>query len=212
MLPYLPFPNFQAFIFVETQLSISLLNKAQVPAVLPPRVEVPHVPSTLLHFQKPCQTVKPSLSVDFMNRGVRAAYLFTNGFGSYNVLKNNCEDFALHCKTGLLINQTEATGSSGQVDSIISASAAATISRLLTWIMSKRGLLMSNTNPIVTSVGAALYILNRYASDIGVRDDAVKVEIEGVDSLCPSDMKPSQRLLLEKIRKTVRRAPAVILC
>ncbi|KAL8540999.1 hypothetical protein ACS0TY_002329 [Phlomoides rotata] len=32
----------------------------------------------------------------------RAMYLLQNGFGNYNVFQNNCEDFALYCKTGLL--------------------------------------------------------------------------------------------------------------
>lgn len=32
----------------------------------------------------------------------RAKYLLDNGFGCYNVFKNNCEDFAIYCKTGLL--------------------------------------------------------------------------------------------------------------
>ncbi|KAL8483552.1 hypothetical protein ACS0TY_026294 [Phlomoides rotata] len=30
-------------------------------------------------------------------------YLLKNGFGCYNVFKNNCEDFAIYCKTGLLV-------------------------------------------------------------------------------------------------------------
>ncbi|PWA67932.1 NC domain-containing family protein [Artemisia annua] len=33
----------------------------------------------------------------------RALYLLHNGFGSYDVVKNNCEDFALYCTTGLVI-------------------------------------------------------------------------------------------------------------
>ncbi|GFQ01909.1 zinc finger CCCH domain-containing protein 30 [Phtheirospermum japonicum] len=38
----------------------------------------------------------------------RAMYLLQNGFGSYDIFQNNCEDFALYCKTGLLT-----VGSSG---------------------------------------------------------------------------------------------------
>ncbi|GJN04188.1 hypothetical protein PR202_ga21712 [Eleusine coracana subsp. coracana] len=32
----------------------------------------------------------------------RAMHLLQNGFGDYDVFENNCEDFALYCKTGLL--------------------------------------------------------------------------------------------------------------
>ncbi|KAL8479449.1 hypothetical protein ACS0TY_026372 [Phlomoides rotata] len=32
----------------------------------------------------------------------RAKYLLNNGFGSYDVLMNNCEHFAFYCKTGLI--------------------------------------------------------------------------------------------------------------
>ncbi|GLT57715.1 hypothetical protein SLA2020_306670 [Shorea laevis] len=30
----------------------------------------------------------------------RAYYLLENGFGDYDLLGNNCEDFAIYCKTG----------------------------------------------------------------------------------------------------------------
>ncbi|KAI3756352.1 hypothetical protein L1987_56172 [Smallanthus sonchifolius] len=33
----------------------------------------------------------------------RANYLLQHGFTNYNLIRNNCEDFALYCKTGLLI-------------------------------------------------------------------------------------------------------------
>ncbi|VAH07830.1 unnamed protein product [Triticum turgidum subsp. durum] len=33
----------------------------------------------------------------------RAKYLLTNGFRCYSLFKNNCEDFAIYCKTGLLV-------------------------------------------------------------------------------------------------------------
>ncbi|KAH6769209.1 hypothetical protein C2S51_014545 [Perilla frutescens var. frutescens] len=48
----------------------------------------------------------------------RAKYLLENGFGNYNFLRNNCELFALYCKTGLLISYhrrpTPTVGGSGQ--------------------------------------------------------------------------------------------------
>ncbi|XP_057469654.1 protein LEAD-SENSITIVE 1-like [Actinidia eriantha] len=33
----------------------------------------------------------------------RADFLLQNGFGVYHISKNNCEDFAIYCKTGLLV-------------------------------------------------------------------------------------------------------------
>ncbi|KAG6385830.1 hypothetical protein SASPL_154711 [Salvia splendens] len=42
----------------------------------------------------------------------RAEYLFQNGFGGYNIFKNNCEDFAIYYKTGLLIFTTVSVGRS----------------------------------------------------------------------------------------------------
>jgi hypothetical protein len=33
----------------------------------------------------------------------RASYLLQNGFGVYHICKNNCEHFAMYCKTGLVV-------------------------------------------------------------------------------------------------------------
>ncbi|KAM0030198.1 putative LRAT domain-containing protein [Helianthus debilis subsp. tardiflorus] len=51
----------------------------------------------------------------------RAIYLLNSetGFGKYDLVGNNCEDFALYCKTGLLVNVDSATGASGQVNAVI---------------------------------------------------------------------------------------------
>ncbi|CAN1306587.1 Protein LEAD-SENSITIVE 1, partial [Linum perenne] len=43
----------------------------------------------------------------------RAKFLQENGFGCYNVFKNNCEDFAIYCKTGLLVVDHTTMGQSG---------------------------------------------------------------------------------------------------
>ncbi|KAG5539470.1 hypothetical protein RHGRI_019871 [Rhododendron griersonianum] len=48
----------------------------------------------------------------------RANYLFENGFGNYYLVWNNCEDFALYCKTGIFV---AGVGRSGQVATYISA-------------------------------------------------------------------------------------------
>ncbi|KAI8546151.1 hypothetical protein RHMOL_Rhmol07G0095100 [Rhododendron molle] len=47
----------------------------------------------------------------------RANYLFENGFGNYHLVRNNCEDFALYCKTGILV-LNQGVGKSGQVASV----------------------------------------------------------------------------------------------
>ncbi|KAG8374044.1 hypothetical protein BUALT_Bualt11G0090000 [Buddleja alternifolia] len=99
----------------------------------------------------------------------RANYLLENGFGCYNVFKNNCEDFALYCKTGLLLTD-ERMGQSGQAVSIIGGPLAAVVSipfRLLT----------TNVYGIAaTAVG--VYCASRYAADIGMRTDVEKIEVE----------------------------------
>nr|GEY44750.1 hypothetical protein [Tanacetum cinerariifolium] len=49
----------------------------------------------------------------------RAMYLLQNGFGNYDVFQNNCEDFALYCKTGILTIEKLGIGTSGQASSLI---------------------------------------------------------------------------------------------
>ncbi|KAJ6925216.1 hypothetical protein NC652_018225 [Populus alba x Populus x berolinensis] len=58
----------------------------------------------------------------------RATYLLENGFGCYNVFKNNCEDFAIYCKTGMLIVDQGTLGQSGQAASIIGGHLGAVLS------------------------------------------------------------------------------------
>ncbi|KAF5732137.1 hypothetical protein HS088_TW18G00826 [Tripterygium wilfordii] len=100
----------------------------------------------------------------------RAMYLLQNGFGNYDVFQNNCEDFALYCKTGLLIMDRLGVGRSGQASSVIGAPLAAILSSPLTLLM---------PSPVgVATVTAGMYCLSRYATDIGVRTDVIKVAAE----------------------------------
>ncbi|PIN02205.1 hypothetical protein CDL12_25284 [Handroanthus impetiginosus] len=102
----------------------------------------------------------------------RAMYLLHNGFGNYNLFTNNCEDFALYCKTGFLVRGQEPLGSSGQASSIIGAPLAAILSLPLQLFVS---------SPVATATAmAAMYSLNRYAADIGVRDDVIEVKVEDI--------------------------------
>ncbi|XP_057718723.1 protein LEAD-SENSITIVE 1 [Arachis stenosperma] len=100
----------------------------------------------------------------------RAMYLLQNGFGNYNVFQNNCEDFALYCRTGLLIVDKQGVGRSGQASSIIGAPLAAMLSSPLKLLM---------PSPVgVATVTAGMYCMSRYATDIGVRSDVIKVGVE----------------------------------
>uniref|UniRef100_M4F8J1 LRAT domain-containing protein n=1 Tax=Brassica campestris TaxID=3711 RepID=M4F8J1_BRACM len=100
----------------------------------------------------------------------RAMHLLQNGFGNYDVFQNNCEDFALYCKTGLLILDKNGVGRSGQASSILGAPLAALLSSPLTLLI---------PNPVgVAMVTAGMYCMSRYATDIGVRTDVIKVPVE----------------------------------
>ena len=100
----------------------------------------------------------------------RAKYLLENGFGCYNVFKNNCEDFAIYCKTGLLVVEQGRIGQSGQAVSIIGGPLAAVLSTPLR-------LVTTNVYGMAaTAVG--VYCASRYATDIGMRRDVVKIQVE----------------------------------
>ncbi|XP_057778596.1 protein LEAD-SENSITIVE 1-like isoform X2 [Salvia miltiorrhiza] len=100
----------------------------------------------------------------------RAMHLFRNGFGNYDVFQNNCEDFALYCKTGLLTVERLGVGRSGQASSVIGAPLAALLSSPLKLLM---------PSPVgVATMTAGMYCISRYATDIGVRSDVVKVSVE----------------------------------
>ncbi|MED6150591.1 importin subunit beta-3 [Stylosanthes scabra] len=99
----------------------------------------------------------------------RASFLLENGFGGYNVFKNNCEDFAIYCKTGLLVFTNLSVGRSGQAASYLAAvsTIVSTPLRFLTTSMSG-----------LAAVGYGMYCVSRLVSDIGVRRDVCKVPVE----------------------------------
>uniref|UniRef100_A0A2P2N298 Uncharacterized protein LOC105141034 n=1 Tax=Rhizophora mucronata TaxID=61149 RepID=A0A2P2N298_RHIMU len=100
----------------------------------------------------------------------RAKYLLENGFGCYNVFKNNCEDFAIYCKTGLLVLDQGTMGQSGQAVSLIGGPLSAVLSTPLR-------LVTTNVYGMAaTAVG--VYCASRYATDIGMRRDVVKMSVE----------------------------------
>lgn len=100
----------------------------------------------------------------------RAGYLHENGFGLYHLFHNNCEDFAIYCKTGLLAVDNSFIGRSGQAASFMGAPFAAVISSPLKFMM---------TNPWgMAAASAGIYFFYRYATDIGIRKDVVKIAVE----------------------------------
>ncbi|KAG8382554.1 hypothetical protein BUALT_Bualt05G0089400 [Buddleja alternifolia] len=116
-----------------------------------------------------CTTAKSNPPEDVI---LMAMYLLHNGFGNYALFTNNCEDFALYCKTGYIVRgRGEATGASGQASSFKGAPLAAIVSLPLRLLVS---------SPIGIVTASAVYTYNKYAADIGVRDDVKKVKIEDI--------------------------------
>ncbi|CAO2821710.1 unnamed protein product [Amaranthus hypochondriacus] len=111
---------------------------------------------------------------------LRASFLLENGFGVYNIFKNNCEDFAIYCKTGLLVVTDISVGRSGQATAFVAAVSAVVSSPLRFLTTSCSGL---------AAVGCGLYCVSRYVADIGVRRDVMKVPVERLVS-CPEVVIP----------------------
>lgn len=100
----------------------------------------------------------------------RAKFLLESGFGFYNLFKNNCEDFAIYCKTGLIVVEQGPMGQSGQAVSYLGGPLAAVLSSPLR-------LVTTNIYGMAV-VGVGVYCASRVAADIGMRKDVVKVEVE----------------------------------
>jgi hypothetical protein len=102
----------------------------------------------------------------------RAVYLLGSGFGKYDVLQNNSEDFALYCKTSLRVVDKE----NNDIGSING--------QYLQWLpllfsfVTKRP--MSSVYMAIFSsiLEAGKYCMKRYKTDIGVRHDVMRVAVE----------------------------------
>lgn len=99
----------------------------------------------------------------------RALFLLTRGFGAYCLFKNNCEDFAIYCKTGLLVETAFSVGRSGQLSSITAAVTAVASSPLR---------FLTNSTGGLAVVTTGMYCVGRYVADIGIRRDVVKIPVE----------------------------------
>lgn len=101
-------------------------------------------------------------------------YLLRNGFGRYDLFENNCEDFAIYCKTGLLCKDEQGIGKSGQASSVVGLPLAAMVSSSLKILAA---------GPVgMGVVGAGMYCAGRYVTDVGVRQDVIKVPVEDLGS------------------------------
>ncbi|CAA7034931.1 unnamed protein product [Microthlaspi erraticum] len=102
----------------------------------------------------------------------RAKHLLSSekGFGDYKLFKNNCESFALYCKTGLVVSEKF-----GKANSVSAASCAVWCAGL---VISLAGL------PMVDY--AIDYSYGRLESDIARkgREDVKKVPVEDLVAIC----------------------------
>ncbi|KAJ6802309.1 uncharacterized protein M6B38_194640 [Iris pallida] len=116
-----------------------------------------------------------------------AMFLLEKGFGNYDLFGNNCEDFALYCKTGLLpIKKNQGVGGSGQASSMLGMPLSAILTTTLRLI---------GSGPVgMVTAAVGMYYTHRLGSDIGVGKDAgdmIKVPLEGLAEYlggrCPSE-------------------------
>ncbi|KAJ8500181.1 hypothetical protein OPV22_010733 [Ensete ventricosum] len=100
----------------------------------------------------------------------RAQYLLSNnGFGTYSLFNNNCEDFAMYCKTGLLVDTSSSgTTGSGQISSLAAAMT----------VVASYPLGFLATGGVGLVMAGAMYSITRYLSDISIRWDVIKIPVE----------------------------------
>lgn len=114
-----------------------------------------------------CTTMESDPPEDVIHR---AEYLLeTQMFALYDVLRNNCEDFALYCKTGRMVFNIEGSGGSAQASSAVNVPKAALLCLVL---------LRFVPGPGIVAAALANRAYDNYTTDIGVRDDAFNVEVE----------------------------------
>ncbi|KAL9233038.1 hypothetical protein vseg_008081 [Gypsophila vaccaria] len=132
----------------------------------------------------------------------RASFLLQKGFGGYNLFKNNCEDFAIYCKTGMLVLTGGSVGRSGQMTSIAAALSAAASSPIRFLSTGFSGLAL---------VGCAMYCVSRFVSDIGVRPDVMKISVEKLVNPCDLDQ-VAETVTLEKLKCHLDDLAETVIC
>lgn len=113
----------------------------------------------------------------------RANYLLKNGFRCYNLFKSNCEDFAIYCKTGLLIVRGNLIGAGGQAATLVGVPLAAVVSSPV--------LMVGPLGMVAATVG--MYSLSRYLVDVKNRPGTAKIAVEDL-------VQPRTQLILESLQ------------
>ncbi|XP_076882724.1 protein LEAD-SENSITIVE 1-like [Bidens hawaiensis] len=96
----------------------------------------------------------------------RATYLLENGYIEYDLINNNCEDFALYCKTGLWSKDIGYQGRSSQANMVHSTK--------------KEDRVGNPVQRFATAIPRSCSI--RENKDLGIREDVVKVAVEELSS------------------------------
>ncbi|XP_071727545.1 protein LEAD-SENSITIVE 1-like [Rutidosis leptorrhynchoides] len=95
----------------------------------------------------------------------RTSYLYENGYGKYDLMNNNCEDFALYCKTGLWSVDKAYQGRSSQANMVRPTSRAQKDQKIAEYVQQ-----------IATAIPRSFS--KREVNDLGFRKDVVKVPVE----------------------------------
>nr|GEW86847.1 putative endopeptidase, NLPC/P60 domain, LRAT-like domain protein [Tanacetum cinerariifolium] len=117
-----------------------------------------------------CTMAESDPPEEVMNRTI---YLYENGYGKYDLMNNNCEDFALYCKTGLWSTDKGSQGRSSQANMVRPTKHA-----------KKDKDLAERVTRIATSIPRSFS--KREDKDLGHREDVVKVPVEELSSFCRS--------------------------
>ncbi|KAF3433978.1 hypothetical protein FNV43_RR25081 [Rhamnella rubrinervis] len=121
----------------------------------------------------------------------RAFFLWANGFRAYDLFKNNCIDFAIYCKTGLLVNAKFSVRRCVQVASLLAGAITFICSEgstfgclastfISTFILPEGSTLqcLAKRYPYVMAIVGGLYGVSRLLSDIRYRPDATRIAVE----------------------------------
>lgn len=120
----------------------------------------------------------------------RTMYLHKHGFGNYDLFCNNCEDFAIYCRTGYIVKR-RGSGGSGQAASMDGVCSAFSL------VYDNRYML---NHPLCLALALVVsYSYKRYAADIGVRVDKTKVPVEDL----PVNLDSSARNNFDKAKVPV---------
>ncbi|GJU59781.1 putative endopeptidase, NLPC/P60 domain, LRAT-like domain protein [Tanacetum coccineum] len=116
----------------------------------------------------------------------RATYLYENGYGKYDLMNNNCEDFALYCKTGLWSTDKESQGRSSQANMVRPTRHA-----------KKDKDLVESVTRIATYIPRSFS--KRENKDLGHRNDVVKLDEELAFKLHAEEQVELERMQRERV-------------